>query len=662
MMQDADAPRREWFTAAELADLGLPHVPTSKGNVILMARREGWDAPEALGRTWRPRQGRGGGIEYHISALPAPTQAAFQLRFAPPAPPVAEARTTLARDDAWAHYNGLSDKKKAEAKRRLDLLLAVDAAQRAGIPKVTAIHLTCRRAGIAASGYYRWEAQVRGLERADWLPALAPRHAGAAAPAAECSPAAWDWLRAAYLRPERPNFADCYRQLAAVARQHGWTIPSERTLERRMSALPETVRVFLRGGADALKRMLPAQQRDHSVFHALQAVNLDDHRMDVFVRWDDGTVGRPHIEAVQDIYSGMILGWRIDRSENTQTIRLAIGDVIEEWGIPQIFWFDNTRAAANKQITGGAKTRFRFQVREEDPAGLIEMLGAEVRFTRPYHGQAKPVERAFREAATEWAKDIRFGGAYTGNNPTAKPANYGSAAVPIETFRAVIAERIEEHNTRTGRTSRVCAGRSFRAAFDESYARARDAGQITTATPAQRLLFLLQAEPLTIRSVQPMLHLHGNRYFADWMLGMPAQKVVARFDADALHDDIHCYRLDGSYIGPAECLHAVGFADTAAAREHARKTKALFRAHRDLAELERGMTLQQAAALLPRIERAQREPEPAPKLVRPLFGTVGSAALKPRVEELEDDLPAHTRDVVTAIDAFFPRPRRPADD
>jgi enoyl-CoA hydratase/carnithine racemase len=139
-------------------------------------------------------------------------------------------------------------------------------------------------------------------------------------------------------------------------------------------------------------------------------------------------------------------------------------------------------------------------------------------------------------------------------------------------------------------------------------------------------------------------------------------QAEARFDADALHDDIHCYRLDGSYIGPAECLHAVGFADTAAAREHARKTKALFRAHRDLAELERGMTLRQAAALLPRIERAQREPEPAPKLVRPLFGTVGSAALKPRIEELEDDLPAHTRDVVTAIDAFFPRPRRPADD
>ena len=65
------------------------------------------------------------------------------------------------------------------------------------------------------------------------------------------------------------------------------------------------------------------------MFHALQAVNLDDHRMDVFVRWPDGTIARPHLEGVQDIYSGLILAWRIDRSENTQAIRLAIGDVIE---------------------------------------------------------------------------------------------------------------------------------------------------------------------------------------------------------------------------------------------------------------------------------------------------------------------------------------------
>lgn len=658
-------PERDWFTAAELAALGLPHIPTSERGVQHMARREGWDLPEAEGRTWRRRSGRGGGVEFHASALPQPSQVALALRFAPDAP--TPARAEIKRDDAWSRFNALSEKKKAEAKRRLDLLHAVETAMRNGVAKVTAVQLACARADVAPSGYYRWEALVRGLDRADWLPALAPRHAGTAGPAADCTPAAWDMLRTLWLRAEQPNFADCYKLVALSAQEHGWTIPSERTLHRRMMALPEVVRTFLRGGPEQLKRLYPAQQRDHGVFHALQAVNLDDHRMDVFVRWPDGKVARPHLEAVQDIYSGMILGWRIDRSENTHAIRLAIGDVIEEWGIPEIFWFDNTRAAANKQITGGAANRHRFKEKDEDPEGLIKMLGAEVRFTTPYHGQSKPVERAFRDAAQDWAKDPRFAGAYTGNNPTAKPHNYGKAAVPLDTFIEVIAQRIEMHNTRAGRSSPVCAGRSFRATFEESYGAARAKGLIKTAAPAQRLLFLLQAEPLTIRHEQPMLHLHGNRYFAEWMFDLRGKKVIARFDPAALHGDIHCYRLDSSYIGTAECLHPVGFADTAQAREHARRQRAMFRAHRDLAELERTMTLEQAAAMLPRIEKAAAPPSPAPNVVRGLFGapalrTAGNTALKPRHDELDDDLPESTRSVVTALNAFFPPPPRPADD
>jgi putative transposase len=655
---------REWFTAAELAEMALPNLPSTGRGIALLARREEWDHPANEGRTWRRHEGRGGGVEYNICTLPQRAQTALlvkQTKAREVEIPAQKARVTSA--DLWSWFDRQTAKKKAEAKRRLDVLLAVEAAERNGMRKVTAVQLVCSELGIAPSGYYRWEALVREHERGDWLPALAPRHAGSSGQEAECSPAAWDWLRAAYLRPEQPNFADCYRQLLLVAAEQDppWRVPSERTLFRRMQALPETTRVFLRKGADALKRMLPAQQRDHAVFRALQAVNTDDHRMDVFVRWQDGTVARPHLLAVQDIYSGMILGWRVDRSENTQAIRLAIGDVVEEFGIPELFWFDNTRAAANKDITGGQPNRYRFKVRDEDPPGLVEMLGAEVRFAQPFHGQAKPVERAFRDAAQDWAKDIRFAGAYTGNNPTAKPANYGSKAVPIATLVAVIAERIEEHNTRIGRRSPVAAGRSFRETFDESYRGAREQGLIRQATQAQRQLFLLQAEPATIRREQPMLHLFGNRYFAPFMLQMAGQKVVARFDADALHDDIHVYALDGRYLGPAECQHPAGFADTAAAREHARKTKALFRAHRDLAELERTMTLEQAAALLPRVEKAEAA-KPETKVVRPLFGTVGSAALKPAPAELEDDLPEDVRDQVRANLAFFPGPKRPADE
>ncbi|MDO9499005.1 transposase domain-containing protein [Falsiroseomonas sp.] len=651
----------EWFTAAALAEMALPSLPGTVRGIALAAEAQGWALAENEGCTWRKRKGRGGGVEYHINTLPLAAQAAIRLRAAPaPAEPRHQAKQQMQSEALWEWFARQTNTKKDEAKKRLKVIQAVNLLIAHGTPKTTAVQLVCAQVGVAPSGFYRWEARTIGYHKSDWLAALMPRHAGAAQAEAECTPEAWDWLRAAYLRPEQPNFADCYRQLARVAQAQGWTIPSERTLFRRITALPATTLTYLRKGPDALKRMLPAQQRDHGVFHALEAVNLDDHKMDVFVRWDDGVIGRPHLEAVQDIYSGMILGWRIDRSENTQAIRLAIGDVVEEWGIPEHFWFDNTRAAANKAITGGQPNRFRFKVKEEDPAGLIEMLSATVHFATPYHGQAKPIERAFRDAAQDWAKDVRFAGAYTGNNPTAKPHNYGSKAVPIADFIAVIADRIEEHNTRTGRRSAVCRGSSFRAVFDESYAAAADRGLIRKASPVQRHMFLLQAETLTIRREQPMLHFHGNRYFADWMLRMAGERVVARFDADALHDDMQVYTLDGRFLGAAECQHAVGFDSVAAGRDHARKTRALFRAHRDLADLERGMSLRQAAALLPKIEAAT--PAPETKVVRPLFGTQGSAALKARPEELEDDLPQSQQDYVAALLKFNPPPPRRGDE
>ena len=661
----SDTGPREWFSAAELAEMALPHLPATERSVQRVARRDGWDAPADEGRTWRRRQGRGGGIEYRITLLPLPAQAALRLRFAAPAEATPErARQAMAREDLWAWFDRQTERKKTEARRRLRVLQAVEGMVSSGTSKVAAAMLACSEAGVALSSFYRWEAMVDGKDRADWLPALAPRHAGRAEARAECSPEAWAQLRALYLRREKPTFSACYRKVAMTAQDKGWTLPPERTLFRRMQSLSRTTLIRERDGDEALERMMPAQERDRSVLHALEWVCMDDHRMDVFVRWPGiQKPVRPHLEVVRDEYSGMLLAWRVDLSENTQTIRLAIGDVIEEFGVPRTFLFDNTRAAANKNITGGAPNRFRFKVKEEDPPGLVELLGAQVRFATPYHGQSKSVERSFRDVAGEWAKHPKFAGAYTGNRPDAKPENYGSAAVPLDIFIDVIGQCFEEHNARTGRRSRVCAGRSLREAFMESYERALGEGLIARATAEQRRLFLLQSEVLTIRREQPALHLAGNRYFAEWMLQMPGARVVARFDADALHDDIHVYGLDGRHIGSAECVEPVGFADTAAAREHARKMRTLLRAHRDLAEAERGqMTLREAAGLMPRIERATKAPTVEQKVVRAVFPTAGNTALKRAPDELEDDLPQATREVVVALNSFFPGPQRRSGD
>ena len=61
---------KEWYSAAELA--GLPGMRTSVSGIIRQAKSESWQS--------RPRQGRGGGLEYHISSLPAETRTALAVR------------------------------------------------------------------------------------------------------------------------------------------------------------------------------------------------------------------------------------------------------------------------------------------------------------------------------------------------------------------------------------------------------------------------------------------------------------------------------------------------------------------------------------------------------------------------------------------------------
>ncbi|WP_282569399.1 DNA-binding protein, partial [Bosea sp. FBZP-16] len=66
-----------WLTSSEIADLALPGLPTSRKNVLALAEREDWAQFASL---CRQRDGRGGGVEYHVSLLPATARAEYFVR------------------------------------------------------------------------------------------------------------------------------------------------------------------------------------------------------------------------------------------------------------------------------------------------------------------------------------------------------------------------------------------------------------------------------------------------------------------------------------------------------------------------------------------------------------------------------------------------------
>ncbi|TCS62557.1 transposase domain-containing protein [Varunaivibrio sulfuroxidans] len=613
---------KEWFTAADLAARALPGLPATDRGVQSLAQREAWGDRKNMagGALARKRAGRGGGVEYHYTLLPAAAQAKIMIDLAPEKAKKSAARDETSTAAAWAFYESLPDARKEKTIARLAIIEEVNGLYRGGLTKNLAVVTVGKRHGVTPATIYNWFGLIAGVARADWLPALAPRHTGRTKTAA-CDEAAWEMVKSDYLRAERPTFESCYRRLKSAAAAHGWAVPSSRALERRMEReIAAPVKILARRGVDTLKAMYPAQQRDRSVFHALEAVNADGHKWDVWVKWpDEDKPMRPMMVAIQDLYSGMFLGWRIDKSENRESVRLAIGDVVEVYGIPGHIYLDNGRGFAAKWLTGGIPNRYRFKVKDEEPVGILTQLGVEVHWTNPYSGQSKPIERAFRDFCNDIAKHPAFAGAWTGNTPLNKPENYGSKAIPIDDFVRVVAEGIDEHNTRTGRRATVCNGRSFVQTFAPSYVTA----PIKKATEEQKRLWLLAAEGITAARRDGGLTLMGNRYWGDFLHGHRGQKLVVRFDPDNLHDGLHVYRLDGSYLGFADVIEDTGFNDAAAARDHGRTRRAFIKNTKVLLDQHVKLTGREIAAGLP-----------TPENLPPLESKVVRMAAQPGYEPL----------------------------
>ncbi|WP_308719223.1 transposase domain-containing protein [Komagataeibacter xylinus] len=631
--------QQHWFSLTELAAMALPTLPATERNMRERCNAEGWMNPELKGQTWRERNGRGGGYEFTMYSLPLPAQAALVMRMqaAEAAQKPDEDRARREREDLWWRFDAMPENRKEEARRAYQILDAVETLIQHGVRKNYAIIQIAALRGVGTTTIYNWYRDVRGLNRCDWLAALAPHYATAKS-RAECPREAWEILKADYLRLSGPTFNDCYRRLQGQAKKEGWKLPSAKTLKRRMDALGPALLTLCREGNDALHRMFPAQERDRSIFHAMEAVNVDGHVFDVFVDYPGiQKPVRPVLVAFQDLFTGMILSWRLDISENKEMVRLAFGDMVERYGIPHKCYLDNGRAFASKWLTGGVENRYRFKLRDDEPQGIMPQLGVDVRFVNPYSGQSKPIERAWRDLAQGLAKHPLFEGAYAGNNPMNKPENYGSRSVPLELFIKVVAEGIQEHNERIGRRSKVCGGKlSFKQAFEASYATA----PITKATPEQRRLWLLAAEAIRADKTTGEFKLEGNRFWAEELTALRGQQLVVRFDPQALQGSVFVYRLDGTFVCEAPCLAAAGFADKGAAQSHNRARKAWIKAQKDMEKAQNRMSIAELQDIYaPDPDAAEETPMEA-KVVRPFrpaAATSGNAAIAIQPDEEEDD-------------------------
>ena len=110
--------------------------------------------------------------------------------------------------------------------------------------------------------------------------------------------------------------------------------------------------------------------------------------------------------------------------------------------------------------------------------------------------------------------------------------------------------QIELHNAKAGRRGYGMNGRSFNQVFADH---APDIG-FRRASVEQRRLFLLAAEGVTARKPDGRIELFDNRYWCDELAGRVGEKLIVRFDPQALHDGVAIYTLDNRFIAHAERL------------------------------------------------------------------------------------------------------------
>lgn len=637
---DSAAEAREWFTAAELAEFRLPGLPHDKRAVNRHARDYRWQiqCDKAGNPLSRPRAGRGGGIEFHVSLLPGPARVELGRKLG--ATVLVEAEDPTAA--GWAWYDLQSDKAKAEAQRRVGVIAQVELLEQAGVSSTMAVNAASLEHKVSPATIWGWRKLIKGVARHNRIVALAPRRK-AGGREADIDADLWRIFLSDYLRLEVPTLTSCYDRTKDIAAARGLSLPSEKSLRRKLEREvdPQVIRLA-RNGEEALRRSIPAQRRTVAHLHALEVVNIDGHKFDVFVKTGDGRVIRPIMVTIQDIFSRKVLAWRIGGEESAVQTRLCFADLFRDWGIPKECVLDNGRAFASKWITGGAGSRFRFKIKPEEPTGLLTGLGIHIHWATPYRGQSKPIERAFRDMCDRIAKHPEFHGAYVGNNPMAKPENYGSRAIAWDAFVARVNKEIAKHNAKARRRTETARGRSFDEAFAESYATA----PIGKASPEAMRWALLAGEQKRINKATSEITLFGNRYWSPECARFHGQTVTVRFDPDNLLRDIHLYDQAGHYLCAAQQWGDVQFLDAAQAKATAKMVADYRRRIRDGMAAEDLLTMQQLVA----VQVDAPEPaKPEAQVVRPVRHRGQTAAALKIVATPAFEVPEHENKAFGAL-------------
>jgi putative transposase len=541
---------KEWMTAAEIAALRLPGLPTTRRGVNDAATREDWEC--------RSRAGRGGGFEYHIASLPSAAQKAIArslaktARAALPAPAdlpdVADlknyqrtrmdARAALLNHlDSMMRVGGISQGKAVDA--------LVAAAARGELPPELQKLVPIANARSNAKRTFSRPTVYNWLNDRSKAGGKAIGLAPAAAPAAAIPSWAPTFMRLNG-RPSKPNMSEVLDYLWPEGEEK----PSYDQVRRFMKKVDAIGRNAGRMGPRALKTMQAYIVRDTSNLWPGAVFIGDGHTWKAEVAHPShGRPFRPEITSILDVYTRRWVGWSAALAENTWSVADALRHAVTTTTCCDIFYYDNGSGAKNSTW-------------DDDLVGLAARLSITKFHSAPWSSQARGVIERFNSTVLHTA--ARALPTYVGQrmDPEARQKAYkitrkdikqfGQSSILIRwpDFKAFLDHCQNDYNGRPHsalpKRFDPATGKRRHMSPDEMWAMSVAEGWRPSPIPDDEANDLFR--PVELRKVQRgVVLLFGNEYSADALEHLHGEKVQVAYD---IHDAsrVRIRLLDGRLV------------------------------------------------------------------------------------------------------------------
>lgn len=546
------------YSAAELALLKLPGLPTSKRGIELASSRSNWTYQEVKGRGGRT----GTRKEYAIGALPAEARQALMQRQIT-SPVVSSATTSLVAASPAAssptlaglllpqvqRSASLTDKQREGRDARRAVLAAIERLQAtAGCgrePAMTTLITTARAGrldpaldamlraardprGRAGDGY----PSVRTLKR--WLsaPDLAPRTSQKDMTVPPWAPA----LMKLYARPQKPSLSACMEDLPGEL-PAGVEIPSYHAARRFLDKMGNIERNRGRMMSREIKTLMPFVRRDTSGMTPDAIYTADGHTFDSEVANPrHGRPFRPEVTTVVSIPTRRCIGWSAGLAESTWAVMDALRNAVENGGIPMIWYVDNGCGYKNESM-------------EHEVVGFVTgKLGARIEHSLPYNSQARGVEE--RSHQSIWVRAAKKLPTYIGADMDrqAKQKVYKLTRADIRTvgtskllmewerFLAFAQEEIDAYNNRPHRslpkTRDASTGKVRHMTPNEAWAKAVAEGWQPLIPDESERADLFRPEQVCT-TTRGEIRINNHLYFSRDLAEFTGEKVRVGYD---IHD------------------------------------------------------------------------------------------------------------------------------